>query len=250
MIWPFKRPAAQAEMPPPAPEHGPVWAIGDIHGCAEQLERLLDRIGAEGGARDALVFLGDYADRGPDSAAVFRRLRGLTTAKDRPVTCLLGNHDRMLLDFLDDPVQAGPRFLGNGGQDTLLSYGVLPSRNGTVEDRLLAQATAFAAAFADMADWLSARPLWHLDGTCLFVHAQTNPTLPMAEQSEDVLLWARPPKRILPRADGLWVIHGHTVVPEPRIEGGHIAIDTGAFRGRALTAVRLEPGEAPRFVQV
>lgn len=250
MIWPFKRKGTTDEMPMPAPDGGPIWAIGDIHGCADQLDGLLDKIAADGGGRDALVFLGDYADRGPDSARVFQRVRALSTQTDRAVTCLLGNHDRMLLDFLADPARAGARFLGNGGQETLFSYGVMPDRSGSVEERLMAQATAFAAAFADMADWLSARPLWHQSGTCLFVHAQTDPALPMTEQSEDVLLWERPPKHIRPRTDKAWVIHGHTVVPQPRIEGGHIAIDTGAFRGGPMTAVRLARGETPHFVQV
>lgn len=250
MIWPFKRSATLSDMAPPMPEDGPVWAIGDIHGCAEQLDALLARIDEEGGTPEALVLLGDYADRGPESARVFKRVRALSNDKSRRVTCLLGNHDRMLLDFLADPVGAGARFLGNGGQETLLSYGVLPVTTGSVEDRLMAQASAFATAFADMADWLAARPLWHQSGNCVFVHAQTDPALPMDTQSEDILLWERPPKRISPRSDGVWVIHGHTVVPEPRIEGGHIAIDTGAFRGRALTAVRLAAGEQPRFVQV
>ena len=183
MIWPFNRTAAQADIAPPAPDGGPVWAIGDIHGCAEQLDRLLARIEAEGGGEDALVLLGDYADRGPESARVFERIRSLSAQGTRPVTCLLGNHDRMLLDFLTDPVGAGARFLGNGGQETLLSYGVMPATTGSVEERLLAQASAFATAFADMADWLAARPLWHQSGNCVFVHAQTDPALPMAAQS-------------------------------------------------------------------
>ena len=249
MMWPFNRTVDPDKMPLPAPKSGPVWAIGDIHGCSEQLDALLLRIAQEG-SDDALVLLGDYADRGPDSAGVYQRIRTLSDTAPSLVTCLMGNHDRMLLDFLADPIGAGPRFLGNGGQETLMSYGILPDRRGTVEDRLYNQGKAFAEAFGDMAEWLAARPLWHQDGNCIFVHAQTDPEHPMADQPEDILLWERPPPKIEPRRDGAWVIHGHTVMREPRIQGGHIAIDTGAFQGRALTAVRLAPGEEPRFIQV
>jgi serine/threonine protein phosphatase 1 len=248
MIWPFGNARAENPVAQPAPVR-PVWAVGDIHGCADKLDTLLDAIATAGGARDPLVFLGDYADRGPDSAGVFLRLRALSDAPGRAVTCLMGNHDRMLLDFLDDPVGAGPRFLGNGGQETLLSYGIFPAATGALRDRLTGQATALAAAIGDLREWLLLRPLWHRSGTCIFVHAQTQPPIPMEDQPEAVLLWARPPKRQQPRSDGAWVIHGHTVVPEPRVQAGHIAIDTGAYRGGPLTAVRLEAGTAPRFVQ-
>ena len=248
MIWPFGKARGRAPGPAPAPER-PVWAIGDIHGCAAQLDALLDAIEHAGGGAEALVLLGDYADRGPDSAGVFRRIRALSEGEGRAVTCLMGNHDRMLLDFLDDPVGAGARFLGNGGQETLLSFGVLPAASGPAEARLQAQAEAFAAAIGDLRDWLAARPLWHRSGDCVFVHAQTEPATAMEAQPEEVLLWARPPKRQQPRTDGAWVIHGHTVVPEPRVEAGHVAVDTGAYRGGRLTAVRLEAGQAPRFLQ-
>ncbi|MCH2168786.1 MAG: metallophosphoesterase [Oceanicola sp.] len=248
MIWPFSKAPSSPPDAFPQPD-GPIWAIGDIHGCDDQFDGLLRAIEQAGGGSEPLVLLGDYADRGPSSAAVFTRIRALSESTVRPVTCLMGNHDRMLLDFLEEPVGAGPRFLAHGGQETLLSFGVLPASDGTAEERLNRQAEAFAARIGDLADWLRARPLWHRSGDCLFVHAQTDLSLPIEAQPESTLIWARPPKRIRPRPDGNWVIHGHTVTRTPRIEGRHIAIDTGAYRGGPLTAVRLIADQAPHFVQ-
>ena len=108
------------------PEGMRIYAVGDIHGRLDLLDRLLDLIQsdseARGAARTHLVFLGDYVDRGSDSKGVVSRLiseppPGFTRL------CLKGNHEAMLLAFLDEP-GAGVNWLHNGGNETLLSYGV------------------------------------------------------------------------------------------------------------------------------
>jgi serine/threonine protein phosphatase 1 len=104
------------------------YVVGDVHGRADLLERVLEAIDADIGqirARNPqLVFVGDYIDRGPDSAAVLRRMLELSTELPNNVTCLLGNHERMMLDFLVDPVSRGPRWLRSGGTSTLESFGL------------------------------------------------------------------------------------------------------------------------------
>jgi serine/threonine protein phosphatase 1 len=99
--------------------------------------------------------------------------------------------------------------------------------------------------------WLAARPLWWRSGNLIAVHALTDPAAPMEAQDDETLIWARPGRAFAPRADGAWVVHGHTVVPEPRVQAGHVAVDTGAYRTGRLTAAVFTPaGDAPRFLQV
>ena len=99
---------------------GDIYAIGDIHGSLDLLERLLDKINPDL-TRDRLVFMGDYIDRGPHPKGVVDyvlRLKNL--APPEQVICLKGNHEAMFLNFL----QGGPveLFLFNGGLSTLGDY--------------------------------------------------------------------------------------------------------------------------------
>ena len=253
----FRRRRARARagaLPPPAPE-APVFAVGDIHGRADLLERLLRVIDAEPDAAEAtLVFVGDYIDRGDHSAAVLDILRGLEAERPGRVVCLLGNHERMMLDFLDDPVAKGRRWLRNGGLQTLLSFGA-GLRGTAIGEGLAAEdrerlSDALRARLPDgLEGWLRARPLFWQSGTVAITHAGADPARPLAEQGEKPLIWGHQAFFEQPRADGLWIVHGHTVQDAPSAGAGRIAIDTGAvFTGR-LTAVALAPGAAPRFLQ-
>jgi serine/threonine protein phosphatase 1 len=103
------------------------YVIGDIHGCAEELRRLIDALPLRGG--DSVVFLGDYIDRGPDSAAVVAYLISLRQQLDGIEWVFLkGNHEDMFLSYLGLDGQHGDMFLINGGKATLASYGVAPDQ--------------------------------------------------------------------------------------------------------------------------
>jgi serine/threonine protein phosphatase 1 len=239
-------------MPPPAPERQ-TYAVGDVHGCRESLQALLEEIERDPAGTEAdLVFLGDYVDRGPDSAGVLADLMAMERDDPR-VTCLAGNHDRMMLAFLDDPDKE-VRWLWTGGEATLESFGVpviQPAGREGSRAFLADQAAGLDAALGpELRAWLAARPLWWRSGNLVAVHALTDPARPMEEQDAETLTWARPGRDLAPRHDGAWVVHGHTVMPEPTIRAGHVAIDTGAFRGGPLTAAVFDPGAAPRFLQV
>ena len=93
------------------------YVIGDIHGCVEELRRLIEALPLRGG--DSVVFLGDYIDRGPDSAAVVAYLISLRQQLDGIEWVFLkGNHEDMFLSYLGLDGQHGDMFLINGGNAT------------------------------------------------------------------------------------------------------------------------------------
>ncbi|UWQ19979.1 metallophosphoesterase [Jannaschia sp. W003] len=222
-----------------------VYAVGDLHGRADLLELMLDRIAAdvdEGRRADAaLIFLGDYVDRGERAAAVVSRLRGLQRAEPGRVVALMGNHERMMLDFLEDPVQRGRRWLRHGGVQTLASYGVLGAAEDSGPAVLRRAAEALRAAMpAGEAAWLAALPALWRSGDLVCVHAGADPAAPPEAQPAETLIWGHPRFEAAPRGDGVWVVHGHTVVDAPRVERGRIAVDTGAWFSGRLAAARID----------
>jgi serine/threonine protein phosphatase 1 len=247
--------AAQAHsgLPHPAQQ---VYVIGDIHGRADLLERILERIdahiGTSGAQNPHLAFVGDYLDHGPDSATVLIRLRELTNDFPGNVTCLMGNHERMLLDFLNDPATRGPRWLRSGAGPTLESFGLhtVDLGPGSPPEAFLRAARSLRSHLPDgMADWLAARPLsWH-SGNLWVVHAGADPRYPMAEQSARVLIWGHPEFDSMPRGDGIWIAHGHTEVGQPSTGDGRINTDTGAWHSGRLTACAIRPDGKRYFLQ-
>lgn len=151
---------------------------------------------------------------------------------------LKGNHEAMLLDFVERP-ESGPGWFRHGGLETLMSYGVAarpeefrrPETLAVLRDRLV-------EAMGPHLDFLRRLRLWHLNGNLLFVHAAADPERAPQLQAEETLLWGAPPER--PRRDGIWVVHGHTVVARPAAEAGRVALDTGACYSGRLTAARID----------
>ena len=117
---------ADAVLPPTVPVGTRVYAIGDIHGRSDLLDQMRALIEADFRANPVpdpqVVYLGDYVDRGPDSAGVLDRLAGGgAIGKAR---LLSGNHEQMLLHFLEDEA-SGIGWWQLGGLETLRSYGVI-----------------------------------------------------------------------------------------------------------------------------
>lgn len=202
---------------------------------------MLARIASQPQAAAArLIFVGDMIDRGPDSAAVLKRLQSLCLADPARHICLMGNHERMMLAFLAAPTGRAKRWLGAGGLATLASFGL----NGRMQpggqsQQLLQLAAALHQALpTGQAAWLRQLPLfWQGEGLAV-VHASALPDLPMAAQPEAALLWGH--HKPAPRPDGLWIAHGHVVTAEARIANGAINVDTGAWRSGRLSAVWLD----------
>ena len=112
---------------PALPAGQVLYAVGDIHGRLDLLRRLLEQIEADAYARAegrvcSLVFLGDYVDRGPDSRGVIAELLA-RQPQTFDTHFLKGNHEALLLDFLEDARHLD-QWLVNGGEATMLSYGV------------------------------------------------------------------------------------------------------------------------------
>jgi len=224
--------AAPATLP-----HGVrVYAIGDIHGCMDRLVAMHEMIAEDIAARPVehttLIHLGDYVDRGADSAQVIDWLINQPPVPADATINLMGNHEHMMLSAVAGADKDAPGlWLTNGGADSLLSWGI----SRTVPP----------------AEWASRIPRQHLIflrdlvvshrlGPYLFVHAGVRPGVPLAQQSRQDLLWIREPFLSSRSDHGAVIVHGHTPKREPIVLPNRIAIDTGAVLGGSLTCVVLE----------
>ncbi|WP_239451507.1 metallophosphoesterase family protein [Elioraea rosea] len=233
----------------PAPARLPpelrVYAVGDIHGCDGQLETL-HRMIAEDAAkapepRRVIVYLGDYVDRGPDSASVIATLC-LPPRFGAEAVHLAGNHEAMMLDALSRPDDQDAVMLwaANGGAAALASWGI--DLEATAPER-----------------WAEAIPDDHLVflrtlrrragfGGYLFVHAGIRPGVPLDAQDPDDLLWIREPFLSSTADHGVVVVHGHTPSRDVVVRRNRIGLDTGAVYGGKLTCAVLW-SDRLRFLQ-
>jgi serine/threonine protein phosphatase 1 len=214
------------------------YAIGDIHGCAALLDALLEQIADHAGARaHRLVFLGDYIDRGPDSAAVLRTVSRLNWAEPERVVCLMGNHERMLLDALQSRRDAA-HWMYNGGEATLDSFGARDPA-GLPKDTL---------------DWIEALPTLHADAARWYVHAGFRPGADVPDPDDHNRLWIREPFLEGDHDFGRHVVHGHTPQRNgrPEVRRFRTNLDTAAVYGGALTAGVFSETQGPAvdFLQV
>ena len=239
----------------PEPD-GPLYVVGDIHGHAGLLRALLRRLDAhwtETGepAGTSLVLLGNYVDRGGASARVLQDARRLALSAPGQAVCLMGSHERMLLDFLDDPPRRGPRWLRNGGRATLKSFGWHDDLGEqSTPEAFTAAAESLRKGLGDLEIWLRALPLAWRSGNVVATHAGADPDQPIERQNERALLWGHPEFERRARSDGLWVVRGHIPVAKPKIARGRISIDTGAGYGGPLTAASIRKGRAVEFIDV
>ncbi len=211
---------------------GRLFAIGDIHGCPDELAAMLRAIKPE--ANDTVVFVGDYVDRGPSSREVIQQV--LELSKSGPeVIALKGNHEDMMLSFLGLDGHYGESFLFNGGAITLDSYGVRESEVERAIERIPEEHLNFLRGLA-LSYW---RPPY------FFVHAGILPHRQLMEQDPEDMLWIRQEFIFHPhRADAI-VVFGHTPMRDVLIDLPYkIGIDTGLVYGAKLTCVDFTEGVA------
>lgn len=224
----------------------PFFAIGDIHGRDDLLSRLLDRM-AEIAPDIRLVFVGDYVDRGEESPNVLRRLQALQVNNPQTV-CLIGNHEQMLLQFLDSPARTGPRWLRYGGLQTMAGYAVAPVAETASEAKWNDARDRLRSALGPHTEeWLRNLPTLWQSGNVAVLHAGADPAQPLADQDDNTLIWGHPDFDTKLRSDGQWVVHGHTIVDEASPKAGRISIDTGAYATGRLTAALIRSGSVKFF---
>lgn len=201
------------------------YAIGDVHGHRLLLERMLEKIATHAGDREhRIIALGDYCDRGPDSKGVY----DILMARPEIIT-LRGNHEDLLLRAVDGRFGEVNDFMSNGGDTTLLSFGV-PGPSMIPEEYIT---------------WIKKNTrLYFEDEQRIYVHAGVGRiNEPMDKQQEMWLLWIREPFLTEQRKFAKYVVHGHTPVhsrkadpSKPEVLGNRCNLDTGAFHTGILTA--------------
>lgn len=227
---------------PSGPKGHRAYAIGDVHGRLDLLDKLLARIEAENSEnparRASIIMLGDLIDRGPNSAEVIERLR--TYSPDgAKVHFVMGNHEEVMLRVLDGEPGMLESWLRFGGKATLRSYGIEPAPIAAMPESEATQALraalpaehrAFLEGFTDTISF----------GDYLFVHAGIRPGVSLADQTESDLRWIRDPFLDDESDHGFIVVHGHTISNEVEVTANRIGVDTGAYCTDVLTALAIE----------
>ena len=226
---------------PRLPDGIRVYAFGDIHGRSDLLKKMFTVIDADmernPASRSIEVFLGDYIDRGPDSAHVLDLL--LDRSLYRETVFLKGNHEAYFLELLRDPgkLEDWRQF---GGLQTLMSYGIQPSINPDASEQTDLIHALIEVMPNDHLRFLEGLQPTFICGDFFFVHAGVRPGIPLKEQQEADLLWIRSEFLDSEEDFGKFIVHGHTPVREPDIRPNRINIDTGAYATGNLTLLTIE----------
>ena len=211
---------------------GRLFAIGDIHGCPDELSAILKSIAP--GPSDTVVFVGDYVDRGPSAHDVIEQLIELQRGPAE-IVFLKGNHEDMMLSFLGFPGHYGESFLFNGGSQTLDSYGVSEDTLGRAIEFLPAPHLEFLHNLGTSYH----RPPY------LFVHAGILPARQLEEQSVEDMLWIRQEFIFNAHRIGATVVFGHTPMRAVMVDLPYkLGIDTGLVYGGRLTCLEFSEGVA------
>jgi serine/threonine protein phosphatase 1 len=200
------------------------YVIPDLHGRFDLLERALSNI--EKNEPGAIVFTGDYIDRGPQSRAVVERLIAGPSKGWRWI-CLLGNHEQMMIEAAQGWSKTR-YWLGNGGDATLISYGAKP---GSMADVSLLEPAHI--------EWMKALPLFHRDRRRVYVHAGLEDGIPLDQQRKQTLIWKRYAGGSKEGYGDLHIVHGHDPIADgPLLLPNRTDLDTGAyFTGRLVVGV-------------
>jgi serine/threonine protein phosphatase 1 len=226
---------------PRLPDGIRIYAVSDIHGCADLLQDVFAAIdhhlARTGPVRALHVFLGDYIDRGPASRQTIDLL--IDRSRRHESIFLKGNHEAFLFEVLQDAgrLEAWKEY---GGFQTLMSYGLAPSIKPDREE----QDELVKALLNDMPKhhrhFFSNLKTGFYCGDFFFVHAGVKPGVPLRQQREEDLLWIRDEFLQSNEDFGKFIVHGHTPVPKPDIRPNRINIDTGAYATGTLTLLTIQ----------
>jgi len=228
------------------PEKTRIYAIGDIHGYLGELEAMHGLIKQDLEARPIehtkIVYIGDYIDRGPESAGVIQCLTERELYEpDIEHIYLRGNHENAMMEFIDKPT--GPRkdWLEWGGLSALMSYGV----QANMAKPLGGQLKEIAAQLREKlplshAEFLKNTRLFYVCGGFAFVHAGVRANVALDKQKYQDLIMIRKGFLDYSGVHEHYIVHGHTSVDKIDIRGNRMNIDTGLYYGRHLTAAVIE----------
>lgn len=216
--------------------------IGDIHGCYDELIKLLDDVRYNKN-KDRLIFLGDYIDRGDDAYNVVKKIQALQK-ENKNVIALRGNHEDMLLDAIDVYRYSEEKqdWYFNGGGKTEQSF--YTRGHSPYEEK----------------EWFESLPYYFEDDKRIYVHAGIDPTKPMNQQNRNTMLWIRDDFIYNRKCYNKQIIFGHT--PSISVGSGgtmpyrtfadNICIDTGCVFGGKLTALTInhKKNDEITFMQV
>lgn len=200
-----------------------IFIIGDIHGCLDMLNRLIDQIDWQP-EKDRLIFLGDYIDRGLDPKGVVDYILALAKCSTN-VECLIGNHESIFLEYLSGEDRGS--FLMNGGWRTVESYqgSKLKELNSLVPPDHM-------AFYESLKNYIELEDYY-------IVHAGFRPHVALKDQTLEDMIWIRETFIYSDYDFGKKVIFGHTPFSEPLIMDNKIGLDTGAVYGNQLTCLEL-----------
>lgn len=221
-----------------------VYAIGDLHGRQDLLLAAMEEIIADATQcnderKVRLIFLGDYIDRGDDSAKVLETLLSLYRTAGEDLVLLRGNHEDALLEFLASPV-TGRAWLDYGAHQTLASYRIAqPSRTPSNED-LIKLRDALVTAMGPHVEFLRQMPCVAHDGDAIFVHASIDPQDAETLENTRAMLWGHPAGLTDQPVAGKIVVHGHFDDTEVVNRPGRVCVDTGAYYSGRLSVARLD----------
>lgn len=230
--------------------HTRVYCIGDIHGRADLLNELHEKIlvDAEGFAGDKLiVYLGDYIDRGLQSKAVIDLLINHPLEGFQSIF-LRGNHEQILLDFLNLDPSIVLQWFNFGGQATMLSYGVSVTGIPVGEKIKQLQSDLADKLPDDHLHFINQLKFYYENGGYFFVHAGVKPKCPLIKQQAGDMMWIRDEFLSSTFQFEKMIVHGHSIVDQPEQKINRIAIDTGAYISGCLTSLVLE-GHSRRYLQ-
>lgn len=221
------------------------YAIGDVHGCLQETQVLLNKIKTDNDyratAKTYVVFLGDLIDRGPQSKGVIEFLMQFPYKFAEPLF-IMGNHEEMMVRGMTNEADLLPAWLKYGGYECAQSYGVnkseLQDKDCHLIQRILRRAIPrkhvdFLSEFLDYVQF----------GDFLFTHAGIKPGIPLGEQSPRELRWIREPFLNHNGDLGVTVVHGHTVSAEVVVKHNRIGLDTGAYQTGRLSALCIDEDE-------
>lgn len=240
-----KRLDTAAEPRTPAVSEGDrIYAIGDVHGRFDLLSAMFQRIYEDAEARRdgrkvRLVLLGDYVDRGDDSARVIQTLTQISGDEPDRLVCLMGNHESAMLGFIDDPVHQNA-WLEYGAAQTLASFGIPVPADSSDPEEMVKTRDLLVDGLGDGLAFVRATKPYFQSGNVVFVHAGLNPVPDHQFRDVQAMLWGHPEFRVPEPVPGLRVVHGHYDDYEPVVHSGRVCIDTGAYYSGVLTAIRLD----------